>query len=84
MQRRLITDGVVGMVCRIVDKIDTITYPMFLLSHIRASVRQERCDELTVELKESIRKSCAAALGNLSYVKYVMCCPPCSSWYPRL
>lgn len=69
LQRRLITDGLVGMTCRIAAKIDNVTYPMIMLSHIRASVRQEKCDELTIDLRESIRKSCAAALGNLSYVK---------------
>jgi hypothetical protein len=49
-----------------------------MLMHLRPSNRQERCDMLTVDLRESIRKSCAAALGNLSYVKYAVtehaCC----------
>ena len=69
LQRRLIGDGVIGMVCRIASRIDTTKYPISMLGHLRSSVRQERCDELTVDLKESIRVSCAAALGNLSYVK---------------
>ena len=71
LQRKLIALGVVGMVCRIAARADKLVYPEAQLPPMLNAVRAERREQLTLQLRESIRKSCAAALGNLSYIRSV-------------
>ena len=70
LQRKLIALGVIGMVCRIASRVESTSYPESMLPPMLNAVRAERLEALTLQLRESIRRSCSAALGNLSYIRY--------------
>jgi hypothetical protein len=79
LQRKLVSSGIVGMVCRLAERIDKVVYPASAIPYLPPLQRAEKQEAMTQALRESLRRSCSAALGNLSYVRCVACLPaPCA------